>query len=94
MWNEVIDLQFTAMIYFDMLVAQLKFETVDQILALMLDHLSTLIYSYLPTNLIEKKCKQVYTAILHIFRDDSLDEYLMIPLVDNLFAFLADFAHI
>jgi hypothetical protein len=57
----------------------------------MLDHLSTLIFNFIPTNLIESKSKQVYSAILNIFKNESLDEDLMIPLVDNLFDFLADF---
>lgn len=57
----------------------------------MLDHLSTLIFNFIPTNLIESKSKQVYSAILNIFKNESLDEDLMIPLVDNLFDFLGDF---
>jgi hypothetical protein len=60
----------------------------------MLDHLSTLIHKYIPTNLIDQKSKVVYTVILEIFKIESLDEDLMIPLVDNLFDFLADFSHI
>ena len=60
----------------------------------MLDHLSALIHKYIPTNLIEQKSKLVYTVILEIFKIESLDEDLMIPLVDNLFDFLADFSHI
>ena len=60
----------------------------------MLDHLSTLIHKYIPTKLIEQKSKEVYTVILEIFKIESLDEDLMIPLVDNLFDFLADFSHI
>ena len=94
LWNEVIDMNFSSLAYFDMAVSQLQHETVDQILALMLDHLSTLIFNYIPVNLIEQKSKQVYTAILNIFKNESLDEDLMIPLVDNLFDFLSDFQHI
>jgi hypothetical protein len=52
------------------------------------------IANYIPIDQVSSKNSEVFSSIMELFRDESLDEDLMIPLVDNLFDFLSDIGHI
>ena len=76
--------------YFDFVVKQIPYESVDQIIQAALMNLSSLVSFYIPTHLVVEKRKIMFNVLLELLGNEAIDAQTKIPIVDNLFGFLSD----
>ena len=80
--------------YFDFVVKQIPFETVDQIITVALANLSALVSYYIPTQHVISKRTIMFDTLLQLLANDQIEEPTKIPIVDNLFGFLSNIDHL
>jgi len=90
LWLLVMDRKMSSLQYFDFVVKQIPFESVDQIIQAALMNLSSLVSFYIPTQFVVEKRKIMFDILLKLLGNDAIDSQTKIPIVDNLFGFLSD----
>ncbi len=80
--------------YFDFVVKQIPYESVDQIIQVALMNLTSLVSFYIPTQFVVEKRKIMFDVLLKLLGNDAIDSQTKIPIVDNLFGFLSDKDHL
>ena len=80
--------------YFDFVVQQLGYETVDQIIIVALMNLRALIDNYIPTQHVLEKKRVMFETLLKVLLKEDLQPSTRVPIVDNLFGFVSHKQHI
>jgi aminopeptidase N len=94
LWLLVMDRKMSSLQYFDFVVKQIPYETVDQIIQAALMNLSSLVSFYIPTHMVVEKRKIMFDVLLGLLANEAIDAQTKIPIVDNLFGFLSDKDHL
>jgi hypothetical protein len=94
LWLLVMDRKMSSLQYFDFVVKQIPYETVDQIIQAALMNLSSLVSFYIPTEFVVEKRKIMFDVLLNLLCNEAIDPQTKIPIVDNLFGFVSDKDHL
>jgi len=94
LWLLVMDRKMSSLQYFDFVVKQIPYESVDQIIQVALMNLTSLVSFYIPTQFVVEKRKIMFDVLLKLLGNDAIDSQTKIPIVDNLFGFLSDKDHL
>ena len=94
LWLLVMDRKMSSVQYFDFVVKQIPYESVDQIIQVALMNLSALVSYYIPHQHVLEKKKIMFETLLNLLANESIEQTTKIPIVDNLFGFLSDLEHL
>ena len=94
LWLLVMDRKMSSLQYLDFVLKQIPFERVDQIIQVALMNLSALVAYYIPTQFVAEKKKAMFETLLNLLVSEHIEQTTKIPIVDNLFGFLSDIAHL
>ena len=88
------DRKMSSIQYFDFVIKQIPYESVDQIIQVALINLSALVSYYIPPQHVFEKKKIMFETLLNLLANESIEQTTKIPIVDNLFGFLSDIEHL
>ena len=81
-WLLVMDRKMSSLTYFDFVVQQIGYETVEQIIQVALMNLKALINYYIPVATIPEKKTFMFAALLKLLLREDLEPSIRIPIVD------------
>ena len=88
------DKKMSSVQFFNFVIKQLPYETVEQIISVALMNLNALLSFYIPQEHVLEKRSQMFEMLVGLLAKEGISETTKGPLVDNIFGFITSTPHV